>query len=131
MTTVQRVAQIVGWVFVAIGLLGFLATGGSMEADPARAPHLLGLFPVNVLHNLVHLAFGVWGILAARAWSSARSYCLISGALYAGLAVLGFVTPSLFGLVPIGGHDIWLHFLLAAVLLWAGLSARERPAAAR
>jgi hypothetical protein len=33
----------------------------SMEAD--LDSRLFGLFPVNILHNLVHLAFGAWGIL--------------------------------------------------------------------
>ena len=125
MTTVQRVAQIFGWVFIAVGLLGFVYTGGSMEADPEMAPKLMGLFPVNVLHNLVHLAFGVWGIAAARSWDAARTYCRVGGAIYLVLAVMGFITPTTFGLIPIGGHDIWLHVVLGAALAYFGFTARE------
>ena len=100
---VQRVAQIFGWVFVVVAILGFFTSGTSMVADMDHAPRMLGLFPVNLLHNLVHLAFGVWGILAARSFSGAVAYCRISGAIYLVLAVMGFITPTTFGLIPIGG----------------------------
>jgi hypothetical protein len=128
MSLVQRVAQIFGWVFVLIAVLGFFTTGMSMEADPHEAPHLLGLFPVNVLHNVVHLLFGVWGIVAARSFDAARAYGRIGGVAYLGLAALGFVSPDLFGLVPIGGHDIWLHAVLGAALAYVGFTARDTAA---
>jgi hypothetical protein len=99
MTTIQRVAQIFGWAFILIGLVGFFYTGTSMEAQLDRAPRLFEIFPVNVLHNLVHLG-------------------------------LGFLTPTMFGLVPIGGNDIWLHVFLALPLLYFGFTAREHPAGA-
>src|SRR5687767_12352831 len=124
MTTVQRVAQIFGWVFVLVAVLGFVTSGMSMEADPATAPQILGLFPVNLLHNLVHLLFGIWGILASRSWSGAKAYSQGAGAIYLVLGVLGFVAPSTFGLIPIGGNDIWLHFLLGIILVAVGFTAR-------
>ncbi|MGQ0816203.1 MAG: DUF4383 domain-containing protein [Gemmatimonadota bacterium] len=127
MTTVQRVAQIFGVVFVLVAILGFVASGTSMEADPMSAPRLLGLFPVNVLHNVVHLAFGVWGLLAARTFGGAKAYATIAGGLYLVLAALGLVVPDTFGLIPIGGNDVWLHVLLGAVLLGVGVTAK--PAA--
>ncbi|HUG41215.1 MAG TPA: DUF4383 domain-containing protein [Longimicrobiales bacterium] len=129
MSMIQRVAQILGWIFVAIALWGFFVSGGSMEADPAMAPKVMGLFAVNVLHNLVHLAFGVWGIVAARSIAGARGYALWAGAIYLFLAVLGFVTPTTFGLIPIGGNDIWLHALIALVLLGAWAASRSATAA--
>lgn len=129
--TVRRVAQIFGWVFILIGALGFFSSGMSMEADNHEAAHLLGLFPVNALHNLVHLAFGVWGILAARTFGAARQYCLIAGVAYLLLVGLAFVDPTTFGLIPIGGHDIWLHAVIGIVLLAAGLMAKTDPAAPR
>ena len=128
---VQRAALIFGVVFVTVGLLGFVASGGSMEADPAMAPLLLGLFPVNVLHNLVHLGFGAWGLVASRSWNAAKTYLVVGGAIYAVLAVLGLIAPDLFGLVPIGGNDIWLHALLAVAMLAIGLTARTETARVR
>ena len=129
MTTVQRVAQIFGIVFLLVAIVGFVATGVSnMEADPARAPHMLGLFPVNVLHNVVHLLFGIWGLVASRTFGGARSYARIAGVLYLVLAAAGYLSPNGFGLVPLGGNDIWLHALLGFVLAAVGFTARElRP----
>jgi len=125
MTTVQRVAQILGVVFLLVGILGFVSTGMSMDPNPETAPRLLGLFPVNALHNVVHLLFGVWGLVAARSFGAAKTYATVSGAIYVVLAVLGFIAPTTFGLIPIGSHDIWLHAVLGISLLAAGLTARE------
>lgn len=125
MTTVQRVAQIFGVVFLLVGILGFVSTGMSMDPNPQTAPRLLGLFPVNALHNVVHLLFGVWGLVAARSFGAAKTYATVSGAIYVLLAVLGFIAPTTFGLIPIGSHDIWLHAVFGISLLAAGLTARE------
>lgn len=127
--TVQRVAQIFGWIFVLVAAWGFFVSRGSMEAGP-DAPAILGLFPVNVLHNLAHLGLGVWGIVASRRFGSAKAYAQIAGVLYLLLAILGFVDPTTFGLMPIGGGDIGLHVALAVVLLAVGFTAKEARTAA-
>ena len=126
-TTVQRAALLFGVGFLAVAALGFVQGGATMNADMETAPRVLGLFPVNLPHNLIHLAFGVWGVVASRSWSGARRYAQITGVAYLGLAVLGFVAPELFGLVPIGGNDIWLHVLIGLPLAIVGFTAR-RPA---
>lgn len=126
MTAGQRIAQIFGWAFIAVGLLGFAATGGSMDANHLTAPRLFGLFPVNVVHNIVHVVFGVWGILGARSVGGARSYLLGAGLVYLVLAALGYVAPDGLGLVPIGGNDIGLHLFLALGLLLAGMITAPR-----
>ena len=122
---VKRVALVFGIVFLLIGLLGLLQPGGrEMGADPA--PHvLLGMFPVNLLHNLVHLLFGVWGIAASRSFAGAKSYAQIAGVIYVVLAVLGFIAPTTFGFIPIGGNDIWLHAVLGIVLAYFGFTAKD------
>ena len=119
----QTVARVFGFVFLLIAALGFLASGMSMEADPALAPRILGLFPVNAIHNAVHLLFGVWGLAASRTVSGAALFAKGAGAIYVVLAILGFIAPSTFGLIPIGGHDIWLHALIGVVLLTVGFQA--------
>ena len=124
-STVQTVALVYGVVFLLIGVLGLVLTGTTMEADVAEAPHLLGLFAVNLLHNLVHAAFGVWGLLAARSWGGAKTYCQLTGVIYGMLVPLAFIAPTTFGLMPIGGNDVWLHALLALPLLYFGFTARE------
>jgi ABC-type multidrug transport system permease subunit len=131
MTAGQRLSQVFGWAFIAVGLAGFAATGGSMEANHVLAPRLFGLFPVNVLHNVVHLVFGLWGVLGARSAGAARSYLLGAGIVYLLLAALGFVAPNGLGLVPIGGNDIGLHLFLALGLLLSGMLTSARGGDAR
>ena len=129
MTTVQRAAQIFGIVFLLVGIAGFFVTGLSMEADPEHAPRLLGLFPVNALHNVVHLLFGIWGLMASRTFEGSRTYGRVGGVVYLLLAVLGFISPDMFGLVPIGDHDIWLHAVLGIALAAIGFTARPATTA--
>ena len=124
-TLVQRAALIFGWAFVGVGVLGFLVTGASMEDDPLLAPRLLGLFPLNVMHNVVHLLLGVWGIASAGSFAASKSYAVGAGTIYLLLAVLGVFSPSMFGMVPIGGNDIWLHLLFGLPLLAIGLMAKR------
>jgi hypothetical protein len=120
-STIQRGALIIGIVFLLVGLLGLLVPGGtSMNADPQMAGRLFGLFPVNLLHNVIHLAFGVWGILASRSFDGTRTYGKVGAVVYGILVVLAFIDPTTFGLVPIGGNDIWLHALLAIALAYLG-----------
>lgn len=122
----QLGALIFGIVFLLVGVLGLLVPNGmSMDADMDTSGRLLGLFPVNLLHNLVHLAFGAWGIAASRSHPASQTYGKVGAVAYGALVVIAFLSPTLFGLVPIGGHDIWLHALLALGLAWIGWGTRE------
>ena len=125
---VQRAAQLFGWGFVIFGVLGFFATGASMEDDPLLAPRLLGLFPLNVMHNVVHLLLGVWGIASAGNFSASKAYTIGVGIIYLLLAGLALITPSMFGMLPIGGNDIWLHLFFGIPPLAVGLAAKRRDA---
>jgi len=129
MTTVQRVAQIFGVVFILVALAGFYTGGMNMDADPATAPAILGMFPVNLLHNIVHLLFGIWGLAAARSYTGAKQYAQVAGVIYLVLAVVGFVAPDGFGFVPLGGNDVWLHLLLGGILAGVGFTAKPATVA--
>ena len=124
-TFVQRAAQIFGWAFVVLGALGFLVTGASMEDDPLLAPRLLGLFPLNVMHNVVHLLLGVWGIASVGSFTASKAFAVGAGAIYLLLALLGVFSPDMFGMVPIGGNGIWLHLLFGVPLIAIGLMAKH------
>jgi hypothetical protein len=122
---VRRVAMVTGVVFLLIGILGLVSPGGmNMTADPAPGA-VLGIFPVNLLHNVVHLLFGVWGLVAARSFVGAKQYAKVGGVVYILLAICGFFIPTTFGLIPIGGNDIWLHAALGVVLAGAGFTAKD------
>ena len=129
MTTVQRVAQIFGVVFILVALAGFYTGGMNMDADPATAPMMLGMFPVNLLHNIVHLLFGIWGLAASRSFTGARQYAQIAGVIYLVLAVVGYFAPDGFGLIPLGGNDVWLHLALGAILAAVGFTAKPATVA--
>ena len=131
MSTAQRLAQVFGIVFVIVGLAGFLVSGGNMDAAMATAPKLLGMFPINALHNVVHLLFGVWRVLGARTFAGAKNYLFGAGVIYLVLAICGVVAPTGFGLVPLGGADVGLHAILGVALLGGGLgTARGTETAA-
>ena len=128
-------ALLFGIVFVLAGLSGFFAAPPPPDAPPLVVEHghglALGLLPVNTLHNVVHLLFGVLGIAASRsALMSARAYFRLVAVSYALLVVLGLIpaTQTTFGLIPIWGNDVWLHAVLAAGAAYFGFLA---PAAAR
>jgi hypothetical protein len=126
----QKVAQLFGIVFVLVGVLGFVPIamiGGSMDMSTGM---LLGLFPVNVLHNIVHVLFGVWGIMAAKSAEGATMYCKVGGVIYLALGILGFTTFIPGTLVPLGGYDTYLHLVLGAVLAYFGFAGAPARAAA-
>ena len=127
-------AAIVGATFLLVGIAGFIP-GVTTNLDEIEfAGHdstaeLVGVFQVSVLHNLVHLAFGVAGLALARRADWARGYLLIGGLVYLALALYGaFIEhDSDANFVPVNNADDWLHLGLAAgmILLWL-LSLRPR-----
>jgi hypothetical protein len=125
-TTIQKLAAIFGVVFILVAIVGFIAPGGMamQPTDPATAAKALGMFPVNLLHNIVHLLLGLWGLAASRSWSGSKSYFTIVGVVYLVLTIVGFLSPTGFGLVPLGGNDIWFHAVLALAMLGIGLTAK-------
>jgi hypothetical protein len=123
MRFIQRVATISGVVFILVSVLGLFVGGMPGMRMGGASVLLLGLFPVNMLHNLVHGAFGVWGVVAGRSEKASVTYTLGSGVAYLLLGVLGMFTDSLLGMVPIGGYDVVLHLVLAIVLAGCGFWA--------
>ncbi len=129
---VRTFALLFGIVFLAVGIAGFVpglahpATHEGLTMTQGSAM-LLGLFPVNILHNVVHLLFGLWGLAAYRSVGGAVGYFRAVAVIYALLTILGLLpqTNTLFGLVPLQGNDVWLHALLAIVAAYFGFVHRE------
>jgi hypothetical protein len=137
MSTVTA-ALVFGVVFLLAGLAGFFPAAIPPGAPPLIVEHghglALGLFPVNTLHNVVHLLFGVLGIAAARgAILSARGYFQLVAVAYGLLVVLGLLpaTQTTFGLIPIWGNDVWLHAILAVGAAYFGFVASPSPVVRR
>ena len=133
-SAVQKGAAVVGIVFLLVGVLGFVPGVTTSYSELAFAGHhsqaqLLGLFQVSVLHNAVHLAFGVAGLLLARTPLRARNYLFYGGLVYAALFFYGVVVDyeSKANLVPVDDADNVLHFALAAGMLTLALVLDRGP----
>src|SRR5437870_2371337 len=89
----ELAAGVFGAVFIIVGLLGFTVSGGHDVAGHTGGD-LLGVFQVNVLHNLVHMAVGVIMVVAAFAGlRAAKVTNVLIGAVYLALGVVGlFIT---------------------------------------
>jgi len=110
-----NISRLLGVAFVVVGVVGFV---------PPLTPNgnLLGLFPVNAAHNLVHIALGVWGLVVGGTFSGALFYLRGLTVIYGLLAILGLfpATNTLFGLAPIHGADVALHAVLALIAAYFG-----------
>ena len=138
-TLTQTAALTVGAVFLLVGILGFIpgitAHYDMMSvAGPNSKASLLGLFQVSILHNIVHLLFGVAGIALARNHDWARLYLIGGGIIYLVLWVYGIAInlTSTANFVPFNTADNWLHLVLGIGMVAAGvLTARAAASAAR
>lgn len=123
----KTVCKILGVVFVIVGVAGFVA------------PNLMGTH-LTLAHNLVHIVSGAIALYFGFAGSAsgARTFCLVFGAVYLLLGVVGFLmgapgTPTMAGMVAdtrlwkvipgaleLGQMDHIVHILLGIVFLAGG-----------
>ena len=140
-------ALFAGIAYFSAGILGMVPE--ALTPPPPDAPavrinslhgYLLGLFPVNAPHSAVHAAIGIWGLVAWQAdhiggrVRSPRVFARAIAILYGVLALLGLFPGlnTLYGLLPIHGHDVWLHAgtaLVAAYFGWRPMTEVERRSA--
>ncbi|GAA1550937.1 DUF4383 domain-containing protein [Brevibacterium picturae] len=125
---IQVISGLFGAVFLLVGILGFVP-GITTDLDTIMfAGHhsqaaLLGIFQVSVLHNIVHLLFGIVGLLGLRSRKLAKTYLIVGGIVYAVLWIYGLVVPmeSMGNFVPLNTADNWLHFVLAVAMITTGI----------
>jgi hypothetical protein len=136
-TAIQTGAALVGLVFLVVGIAGFIPGvttnlyDGLEFAGHDGNTELLGIFEVSVLHNLVHLLFGVLGLAFARTVGGARTFLVGGGAIYLVLWIYGLVIDKEgdANFVPLNSADDWLHFGLGVGMIGLGLTlSRERAA---
>ena len=133
-TAVQGAALVVGLVFLVVGIAGFVPGVTADYSDLGMAGHhsgamLLGVFQVSVLHNVVHLLFGVAGIIAARRWNASRGYLIGGGIVYLVLWLYGLFVEktSTANFVPLNRADDWLHLVLGLGMIALGVILGRRP----
>jgi Domain of unknown function (DUF4383) len=122
-TPLQSTAALVGAVFLLVGILGFIPGITTHYGDMSFAGHgsdakLLGIFQVSILHNIVHLLFGIVGIALAKTWDGARNFLIGGGAVYLLLWLLGIIGAG--DWIPVNTADNWLHFVLGLGMIGAG-----------
>ena len=123
-TLAQTLAMVFGIAFLGAGILGFIP-GITSNYDEMKfagnesGAELLGIFQVSVLHNIVHLLFGVAGLALARTLDGAKTYLLGSGIIYVVLFLYGLLVSSGSdaNFVPANSADDLLHLALAIGLL--------------
>ena len=136
-TPLQIAALVIGATFLLVGIAGFIpgltthyGDLGFANEDGAK---LLGLFGVNVVHNLAHLALGVAGVVLAKTERSARTYLIGGGAVYLVLFIYGLVIDrsTQWNFAALNSADNWLHFVLALAMIGLGLALPLRATAER
>lgn len=123
----QIAGLLLGILFLAVGAAGFAVTSG-VEFAGVEGGRLLGVFEVNPLHNVVHLAIGVallFGAMAGR--NAARAVNATVGATYLLVGVLGlFITGNEdVNVLAINAADNALHLGTAAVLLASAMLSTD------
>ena len=123
-TPIQSLAALVGVVFLLLGVLGFVPGITTHYGDLSFAGHdsgakLLGVFQVSILHNIVHLLFGIVGIALAKTVNGARNFLIGGGVVYLALWLLGIVGAG--DWIPSNTADNWLHFLVGIGMIVAAM----------
>jgi hypothetical protein len=125
---IQAVAAAVAAIFVLLGVLGFIPGITTHYDELSFTGHhtetkLLGLFQVSILHNTLHLLFGLVGLGLARRLAGARLFLAGGGAIYLGLWLYGFAIDreTAANFIPVNDADNWLHLFLGYGMLVLGL----------
>ncbi len=127
-------ALLAGFFYFVIGIFAFLP--GLTQPPPPGVPRLamagsygyvLGLFLVNVLMNFVHIVIGAWGFLASRNFGASQTFARSLAILFGVLTLMGVLPGwnTAFGLMPLFGHDVWLHAGTAALAAYFGFVVAE------
>ena len=123
-TPVQLVATLVGLSFLAAGVGGFIPgitdNVGNIPLYGHDSPaKLLGIFQVSVLHNIIHLIFGLAGLMMAKA--SAKTYLVGGGIIYLAVWVYGMYAGAGLDMVGLNHADNLLHLGAGGGMVVLGL----------
>lgn len=123
-TKIQTAAAAVGAIFLLLGVLGFIPGITNQYDQMSFAGHdfqaqLLNVFQVSALHNIVHLVFGVLGLITLRTITGAQNYLIYGGVVYVVLWLYGLIInhDSVANFVPTNRADDWLHLILGVGMI--------------
>lgn len=135
--TERYCALIIGILFLVVGIAGFIPAFVSLQGTNAPSipineihrtynwgyGYVFGLFPTNLLHNIVRTAVGVLGITSYSSLTSARTFNRGFAIAYALLAIMGLLpfARTTFGLMPIFGNNVWFNALSAIATAYYGI----------
>jgi hypothetical protein len=129
-TPAQIYALVIGLALVALGIIGFFYEASFESGAGLSRDAIFGVLDVNGWHNVVHLVSGVFGLLVATSYVSARVYALCFGGVYLLVSLLGFVAGDggvVLGLLPVSTEDNVLHLLIGVAGVTAGISTPGTP----
>lgn len=132
-TPVQSLAALVGLSFLLVGILGFIPGITTHYGDLSFAGHgsgakLFGIFQISILHNLVHVLFGLAGVALAKTVDGAQTFLGGGGAVYLALWLLGVIGAG--DWIPSNTADNWLHFVLGLAMIALGVATHRGRAQA-
>jgi Domain of unknown function (DUF4383) len=119
-------AAAAGVLLLSLGVAGFFY--GADLGAPGTVEAALGVLRVNGWLNLLQIATGALGLLAAGVAS--RRYALLAGGFYTALAIWGFALDSgaaILGFLPASGGDDTFHLIIGLLGL-AAAAATPRTA---
>lgn len=128
-TLAQQYALFIGIAFLLAGVGGFVpfvTTTPSLDSPTLNLDmnygYLLGLFPVNIIHNIFHLSLSLGGFLAYRKPQLALFFSRFLAIVLGILTVMGLfpALQTMAGFMPVFGHAIWLHGLEAVIAFYLG-----------
>ena len=124
----QMFALVFGAVYLLVGIAGFLVTGFDNFAGRTYDDVLI-VFPVNPLHNIVHIAVGALWLGAAAKHASAKSVNMLIGVVYGLVTILGFLSALKFlAIAGPSSADNFLHLASAGLALYFGSAGAEGTA---
>lgn len=130
---IQKGALGVSALFILIGVLGFIPGITQPYAElrfaSTSGAQLFAIFRVSIVHNLVHLAFGIVGVVFATTPLRARNFLFVGGLVYLALALYGLVArrSDTANFIPINSADNFLHLVLAFAMIAMSILLNRGP----
>jgi hypothetical protein len=125
----------IGVVIALLGVMGFMpgllyppeVNDFAMMVN-AGYGRLLGLFPTNALGNIMMIMMGIWGMVAGKDLAASTRFTQFAAWFFGVVALMGLIPGlnTVFGLIPLFGHNIWKHLILARVAAYAGYRSAVR-----